>query len=108
MRSPSNPGPSGSTPRNSPCNLRATLPEVQRHQSGNYLPEAQACLREQQPPLLAIRGANDPYYPKAGAEAFRQDVPAVEIHSYDAGHFAIETHLYEIASHMKQFLLRNT
>lgn len=74
----------------------------------NRLPEAQAYLREHQPPVLAIWGANDPYYPKEGAEAFRNDVPGVEIHYYDAGHFAIETHLYEIAGHMTEFLQRRT
>ncbi len=74
----------------------------------NRLPEAQAYLREHQPPLLAIWGANDPYYPAAGAEAFRADVRDLEIHYYDAGHFAIETHLYEIAAHITTFLGRRT
>ena len=72
----------------------------------NRLPEAQAYLQNYQPPLLAIWGANDPYYPKEGAEAFKRDVPDAEIHFYDAGHFAIETHVYEIAAHMTDFLQR--
>lgn len=74
----------------------------------NRLPEAQAYLREHQPPLLAIWGANDPYYPKEGALAYQADVPEAEIHFYDAGHFAIETHLYEIAEHIEEFLGRRT
>lgn len=72
------------------------------------LPEAQAYLRKHKPPLLAIWGANDPYYPKEGAAAFRADVPDAEVHLYDAGHFAIETHLYEIAHHITEFLTRRT
>ena len=72
----------------------------------NRFPEAQAYLRNHQPPVLAIWGANDPYYPKEGAEAFKADVTDVEIHLYDAGHFAIETHLYEIADHITDFLQR--
>jgi pimeloyl-ACP methyl ester carboxylesterase len=71
-------------------------------------PEAQEYLRRHKPPVLAIWGANDPYYPKEGAEAFRADVPDVEVHFYDAGHFAIETHLYEIADHVTEFLKRRT
>lgn len=74
----------------------------------NRLPEAQAYLREHQPPLLAIWDANDPYYPKAGALAFRNDVADAEIHFYGAGHFAIETHVYEIANHISEFLARRT
>lgn len=70
----------------------------------NRLPEAQAYLREHQPPLLAIWGANDPYYPKACADAFKNDVPHAQIRFYDAGHFAIETHLYEIADDIMSFL----
>jgi pimeloyl-ACP methyl ester carboxylesterase len=72
------------------------------------LPEAQAYLRAHKPPLLVIWGANDPYYPKGGAEAFKADVPDAEVHLYDAGHFAIETHLYEIEAHMTEFLQRRT
>lgn len=70
------------------------------------LPEAQAYLRQNQPPLLVIWGANDPYYPKEGAIAFKSDVPSAEIHLYDAGHFAIETHLFEISEHITHFLFR--
>jgi|SRR5882757_768137 len=71
-------------------------------------PEAQAYLRGHKPPLLVIWGANDPYYPKEGAEAFKDDVPDAEVHLYDAGHFAIETHLYEINAHITEFLKRHT
>ena len=69
------------------------------------LPEAQAYLRQYQPRLLAIWGANDPFFPSGGAEAFKTDLPDAEVHLYDAGHFAIETHLIEIVNHMNAFLL---
>jgi pimeloyl-ACP methyl ester carboxylesterase len=72
----------------------------------NELPLAQAYLRQHQPPLLCVWGANDPYYPKEGTDAFRADVPDVEIHLYDAGHFALETHVNEIAATITEFLQR--
>lgn len=32
-----------------------------------------------------------------GAEAFKRDSPNAEVHLYDTGHFALETHYPEIA-----------
>jgi hypothetical protein len=40
----------------------------------------------------------------AGANAFRKDLPDAEVRFLDTGHFAIETHVVEIASAMKDFL----
>lgn len=62
--------------------------------------------RERQPPLLAIWGANDPFFRPAGAEAFHRDLPEAELHFLDAGHFALETHDREIAEHIRDFLDR--
>ncbi len=63
--------------------------------------------RTRQPPLLAVWGANDPFFLPAGAEAFRRDLPKVEVHFLDAGHFALETHGREIADIMREFLERH-
>jgi pimeloyl-ACP methyl ester carboxylesterase len=60
--------------------------------------------REHQPPLLAIWGANDPFFLPAGAEAFRRDLRNVQVRFLDTGHFALETHVREIADHMLSFL----
>jgi len=59
------------------------------------------------PPLLAIWGKNDPFFVPAGAEAFRKDIPHAEVQFLDTGHFAIETHVVEIASSIKSFLATN-
>jgi pimeloyl-ACP methyl ester carboxylesterase len=56
------------------------------------------------PPLLAVWGKNDPFFLPAGAEAYRRDIPNAEIHFYDTGHFALETHVKEIADTMATFL----
>ncbi|SFJ66195.1 Pimeloyl-ACP methyl ester carboxylesterase [Sphingomonas sp. NFR04] len=70
-------------------------------------PRIHAYLRDRQPPLLAVWGANDPFFLPAGAEAFRHDLPEAEVHLLDAGHFALETHAGEIANLMRDFLQRH-
>jgi pimeloyl-ACP methyl ester carboxylesterase len=37
-------------------------------------------------------GRHDPAFVPAGAEAYKRDNPATEVHLLDAGHFALETH----------------
>ena len=70
-------------------------------------PEFQKYLRENQPPLLAVWGQNDPSFISAGAEAFKKDVPEAEIHFVDSGHFALESHAEDIASIMITFLKKH-
>ena len=67
-------------------------------------PEFQEYFRKSKPPLLAIWGKNDPFFIPAGAEAFRRDIPGAKVQFLDTGHFALETHVVEIASAMKDFL----
>jgi pimeloyl-ACP methyl ester carboxylesterase len=69
-------------------------------------PKFQAYFREYQPPLLAVWGRNDPFFLPAGAEAYKRDIAAAEVHFYDTGHFALETHAPEIAFAMAKFLDR--
>jgi pimeloyl-ACP methyl ester carboxylesterase len=59
------------------------------------------------PPLLAIWGKHDPYFIPPGAEAFRRDNPDAVVHLLDTGHFALETHLEEVAARMRQFLVKS-
>jgi len=69
-------------------------------------PAFQAYFAKSQPPFLAVWGRNDPFFLPPGAEAFRRDLPDAEIHFYDTGHFALETHLHEIAGAITGFLGR--
>lgn len=63
--------------------------------------------RRHQPPLLAIWGANDPFFLPAGAKAFQKDLPRAEIHLIEgAGHFALVSHGDEVARRMLDFLDR--
>jgi len=69
-------------------------------------PRFQEYFRIKRPPLLAVWGKNDPFFLPAGAEAFKRDNPAAEVHFHDTGHFALETHAPQIASAIRDFLGR--
>jgi pimeloyl-ACP methyl ester carboxylesterase len=69
-------------------------------------PNFQEYFRTRRPPLLATWGKNDPFFLPPGAEAFRRDNPSAEVHFYDTGHFALETHHQEIAHAIRDFLDR--
>jgi pimeloyl-ACP methyl ester carboxylesterase len=69
-------------------------------------PAFQEYFRKSKPPLLAIWGKHDPYFIPAGAEAFRRDNPNATVQFLDTVHFALETHLEEIALAMRQFLAK--
>src|SRR5215510_9563112 len=70
-------------------------------------PTFQEYFRKSKPPLLAIWGRNDPFFIPAGAEAFRKDLPNAKVQFLDTGHFALETHVVEIAAAIKDFLVAN-
>ena len=69
-------------------------------------PKFQNFFRTSKPPLLAVWGKNDPFFLPPGAEAFKRDNPSAEVHFYETGHFALETHAVEIANTIKAFLQR--
>ena len=69
-------------------------------------PKFQEYFRTKRPPFLAVWGKNDPFFLPPGAEAFKRDNPAAELHFYDTGHFALETHAVEIAAAIGDFLNR--
>lgn len=69
-------------------------------------PKFQAYFREFKPPLLAIWGKYDPFFIPAGAEAYRRDNPNATVKFLATGHFALETHVEEIAGAMHEFLGR--
>ena len=67
-------------------------------------PTFQQYFRTCQPPFLAVWGKNDPFFLPQGAKAFKRDIPNAEIRFLETGHFALETHVDEIASAMRRFL----
>ena len=71
-------------------------------------PKFQEYFRKSKPPLLAIWGKNDPFFIPPGAEAFRKDLPNAKVQFLDTGHFAIETHVVEIAAAIKELFDANS
>jgi pimeloyl-ACP methyl ester carboxylesterase len=69
-------------------------------------PKFQAYFREFKPPTLAIWGKNDVFFIPPGAEAFRRDNPNATVEFLDTGHFALETHVEEIAAAIHRLLAR--
>jgi pimeloyl-ACP methyl ester carboxylesterase len=69
-------------------------------------PTFHAYFKKHQPPLLAVWGRNDPFFLPAGAEAFKQDNKNAEVKFFDTGHFALETHVDEIAAAIREFLAK--
>jgi pimeloyl-ACP methyl ester carboxylesterase len=91
---------------------RSGADEVQLDLFGDYksnvalYPEFQAYFRRHKPPFLAVWGKNDPFFLLPGAEAFKRDIPRADVHFFDTGHFALETHCAEIAAVIRDFLDR--
>jgi len=69
-------------------------------------PAFQKYFREFKPPLLAIWGKNDVFFIPAGAEAYCRDIPNATVEFLDTGHFALETHVDEIAAATHKLLAR--
>lgn len=66
-------------------------------------PRFQRYFRDHRPPLLAVWGEHDPFFLPAGATAWKRDIPGAEVHFYDTGHFALETHGAEIIPVIRTF-----
>jgi len=69
-------------------------------------PKFQEYFRTSKPPLLAIWGKHDPFFIPPGAEAFRRDNPNASVQFLDTGHFALETHVEEIAEAIRPLFAR--
>ena len=91
---------------------RPGVDEIQLDLFGDYAsnvalyPAFQAYFREHRPSLLAIWGKNDPFFLPPGAEAYKRDIPLADVRFLDTGHFALETHVTEIAEAISDFLAR--
>lgn len=84
--------------------------EIQLDLFGDYqsnvalYPTFQAYFRTYRPPFLAIWGRNDPFFIPPGAEAFKRDNPNATVQILETGHFALESHVEEIAARMQEFM----
>ena len=69
-------------------------------------PRWQAWMKQQQPRMLVMWGRYDPSFAVGGAPAYQRVVPDAEVHILDAGHFALDEKVDEIAALMRDFLGR--
>lgn len=86
--------------------IQADLLYDYRNNIASY-PKWQAWLRAHKPPTLVVWGANDPSFTAPGALAFKRDLPDAEIHLLDAGHFALDEKVDEIAGLIMDFMVRH-
>lgn len=61
-------------------------------------------LRHRQPPALLLWGRHDVFFDLAETLAWMQDLPRMEGHVFDAGHFLLETHAEPALALMREFV----
>ncbi len=69
-------------------------------------PAIQEYFRKNLPPTLVVWGKNDKIFPADGAHPYRRDLPDVEFHLLDTGHFALEDKADEMIPLIHDFLDR--
>ncbi len=67
-------------------------------------PQWQTWLATHRPPTLVLWGKHDLAFTVPGAQAFKRDVPDARIAILDAGHFAMDTKLDEVATLTDQYM----
>ena len=76
---------------------------------GNYLARFDAIsayFKQRQPPALMVWGRHDAFFDIAEALSWMQDLPRMEAHILDGGHFLLETHAEPAAALMMDFIER--
>lgn len=67
-------------------------------------PAWQEYLRKDKPPMLIVWGKYDQTFALPEVDAFKRDIPNAEVHVLDAGHFALDEAVDQIAAYMRPFL----
>ncbi len=68
--------------------------------------EIQNYLRTHRPPALMVRGRHDPFFELGETVSWMEDLPRMEAHILDGGHFLLETHAVPAAALMRDFIAR--
>ena len=69
--------------------------------------EIQTYLRTHQPPALMVRGRHDIFFDLAEVLSWMEDLPRMEAHILDGGHFLLETHAVSAGAVMRDFVERH-
>ena len=70
--------------------------------------EISSYLRTHQPPALMVRGRHDPFFELAETVSWMEDLPRMEAHILDGGHFLLETHAVPAGALMRDFVERTS
>jgi pimeloyl-ACP methyl ester carboxylesterase len=65
-------------------------------------------LKKRQPPALLLWGRHDPFFDIAETLSWMQDLPRMEAHIFDGGHFLLETHAEAALALMADFIQRTS
>lgn len=74
---------------------------------GNYaarFDEVAAYLKKHQPPALLLWGRHDAFFDIAEIQSWLADLPRMEAHILNVGHFLLETHADRAAKVIRPFL----
>ena len=63
-------------------------------------------LRTHQPNAVMVRGRHDPFFDLVETVSWMEDLPRMEAHILDAGHFLLETHAVTAGALMRDFIER--
>lgn len=86
-------------------NIEVQLDLVKDYRTNVELyPKFHEYFKKYQPKTLLVWGNKDPYFSPQGAEAYKKDLPEAKLIFYNTGHFALETHLTEIATEILEFM----
>jgi pimeloyl-ACP methyl ester carboxylesterase len=61
-------------------------------------------LRTHRPPAVMVRGRHDPFFELEETLSWMEDLPRMEVHLLDGGHFLLETHAKPAAALMRAFI----
>ena len=78
---------------------------------GNYVASFDAIdayFKQGQPPALMVWGRHDAFFDITETLSWMQDLPRMEAHIFDGGHFLIETHAEVAAALMVEFIERTS
>jgi len=70
--------------------------------------EISAFLSQRQPPALLVWGRHDAFFDIAETVSWMQDLPRMEAHILDGGHFLLETHAEQAGALMAEFIERTS
>jgi pimeloyl-ACP methyl ester carboxylesterase len=74
---------------------------------GNYAARFEAIaafLAERQPPAVMVWGRHDAFFDISETLSWMQDLPRMEAHVLDGGHFLLETHAHAAAQILRRFI----